>query len=130
MKLGGIFKNKKEGEVKNVVEKTKEPVAISSGQPSKNFSGDPGVLLSPHVTEKASLVGEKNSYIFKVSDKAGKQEIKKAVEKVYGVKVMGVGIINVKAKKRIVGGRIGSKKGYKKAMVRVQDGQKIEIMPR
>jgi large subunit ribosomal protein L23 len=52
------------------------------------------------------------------------------VEGIYGVKVTDVKIINVPRKKRRVRGQIGWKKGYKKAIVQVKEGQKIEILPR
>jgi len=88
-------------------------------------------LVEPHVTEKATDLEKDNKYAFKVFTKANKTEIKKAVESLYGVNVEDVAIINIPRKKRRAGRqREGWRKGYKKAIVRIQKGQKIEIMPR
>jgi large subunit ribosomal protein L23 len=89
------------------------------------------VLGSPHVTEKATGLSESDQYIFKVLPRSNKIEIKKAIESLYEVKVEKIRIINIHRKKRRVGRtREGWKKGYKKAIVRIKKGQKIEIMPR
>ena len=87
-------------------------------------------LESPHVTEKASILAEDNKYVFKVSDRSNKIEIKKAVKELYHVKVESVNIIKIHRKKKRVGRKFGWKKGYKKAIVEIKKGQKIEIMPR
>lgn len=88
------------------------------------------VFITPHITEKATNLTEKNQYVFKIDKKANKKEIKKAVEYLYKVKVLDVKIINVPAKRRQVGRISGWKKGYKKAIVRVKEGQKIEVFPK
>ncbi|KPJ55009.1 hypothetical protein AMJ47_02440 [Parcubacteria bacterium DG_72] len=89
------------------------------------------VLAEPHITEKATYLEKDNKYVFKVFVKANKTEIKKAVESLYGVNVEKVAIINIPRKKRRAGRqREGWRKGYKKAVVEIQKGQKIEIMPR
>lgn len=88
------------------------------------------VLYSPHVTEKATGFDKDNKYVFKVASRANKIEIKKAVEDFYGVDVIGTRIINVPRRKRRLGRQIGWKKGYKKAIVKIKKGQKIEILPR
>ena len=88
------------------------------------------VLKEPHITEKANLLSEKNKYVFKVFPKANKIEIKKAVEELFKVKVEDVRIIKVPPKKRRLRGIEGERKGYKKAIVKIKEGQKIEILPR
>ena len=88
------------------------------------------VLHSPHITEKATILAEKNKYVFKVWPGANKTEIKKEVEAIYGVDVKGVKIINAHKKQRRVRGVIGWTKSYKKAIVELGKGQKIEILPR
>jgi len=88
------------------------------------------VLKSPHVSEKATDLTEKNQYVFNVWDDTTKSEVKKVVEGTYGVDVLSVNIINIPRKKKRVGKTLGFKKGYKKAIVRIKEGQKIEIMPR
>lgn len=89
-----------------------------------------GVLRFPHVTEKATYLAENNRYVFKVFESTNKTEVKKAVENNYGVKVVGVRIINIKGKKVRLGKKVGHKKGYKKAIIEIAKGQKIEILPR
>ena len=84
------------------------------------------VLKYPHITEKAINLGQENKYVFKVRQKANKNEIKKAIQELYGVGVERVNIINVSEKKRRVGRFEGFKSGYKKAIVQVREGDKIE----
>jgi len=88
------------------------------------------ILKSPHITEKTTNLATKNQYIFKVWEKANKSEIKKAIRDSFKVDVVDVKIINVPRKRRIFGKISGWKKGYKKAIVRIKEGQKIEIFPR
>ena len=88
------------------------------------------VLISPHITEKATDLAQKNQYVFKVFPKANKTEIKKAIEDLYKVEVLDVKIINVPKKRRRLGRISGWKKGYKKAIVKIKEGQKIEVLPR
>ncbi|MEK7104087.1 MAG: 50S ribosomal protein L23 [Patescibacteria group bacterium] len=90
----------------------------------------PTVLSRPQITEKATLLQEKDQYIFQVFKTATKPEVKKAVQEVYGVNVEKVRIINVDRKKKRLGRTTGWKKGYKKAIVTLQKGQEIEIIPR
>ena len=84
------------------------------------------VLKSSHITEKAAFLTQENRYVFKVYPKANKIEIKKAVEKLYKVKVLSVNIIKVPRKRRRLGKTFGWKKGFKKAIVQIKEGQKIE----
>lgn len=144
MGLLDIFKKKKPASVKTSAGKkperkiekkaTKKAPAVAkvlAGKRKKSASTAYKVLLSPHVTEKATELGERNKYVFKVRPNTNKIEIKKGVESLYGVDVVGVNIINIHRKKRRVGRRReGWKKGYKKAIVKVKKGQKIEVMPR
>lgn len=88
------------------------------------------ILKTPHITEKATDLTKKNQYVFKVGPKANKVEIKKAIEDLYDVDVLGVKIIKVPKKRRRLGRISGWRKGYKKAIVRIKEGQKIEVLPR
>lgn len=88
------------------------------------------VLKSPHVTEKSGMLADKNSYVFKVSPVANKHDIKKAVQDLYGVGVERVAVINIPKKARRVGRTQGFKAGFRKAIVKLEKGEKIEIMPR
>ncbi|MEA3293134.1 MAG: 50S ribosomal protein L23 [Patescibacteria group bacterium] len=88
------------------------------------------ILKSPHITEKASELIEVNQYIFKIYNQANKIEVKKAIEALYGINVLNVKIINVHRKRRKMGKTLGWKKGFKKAIIKIEKGQKIEVMPR
>lgn len=88
------------------------------------------ILKWPHVTEKATDLTKFSQYIFNVYERATKSEIKKSVEDVYGAKVVSVKIINIHPKKRKLGKISGWRKAYKKAIVKLAQGQTIEILPR
>lgn len=88
------------------------------------------VLISPHITEKASLLESENKYVFKVRKNANKIQVKRAVEAFYGVKVLSVRIVNIPPKKRRLGRIEGKKKGCKKAIVKIREGEKIQILSR
>jgi large subunit ribosomal protein L23 len=87
------------------------------------------VLLAPHITEKTAIAGEvANQYAFRVASDATKPEIKAAVESLFDVKVDSVRVLNTKGKTKRFGTRFGRRKDWKKAYVRVQDGQSIEFL--
>jgi large subunit ribosomal protein L23 len=87
------------------------------------------IILSPHVSEKASIRVEKhNEYVFQVAQNATKPEVKDAVQALFNTKVKAVRIVNVIPKKRIFRGLEGTKKGWKKAYVTLQADQKLEMM--
>lgn len=88
------------------------------------------VLRAPHITEKAAESAEKNKYIFKIFPDVNKTQVKKAVESIYGVEVISVNTIKAPAKRRRLGRFQGWKAGYKKAVVKIKEGQKIEVLPR
>lgn len=88
------------------------------------------MLRAPQISEKATELTKYNQYIFKVGPSANKTEIKKVIKKLYGVDVLGVKIINVPRKQRRFGRTFGWRPGYKKAIVKVKEGQKIEVLPR
>ena len=94
------------------------------------FGGAFRVLKSPHVTEKATDLTASNQYVFKIYPRANKADVKKAIEKVFGVDVTGVKVINIPKKKRRLGKIKGFKEGYKKAIVKIKEGQKIEVLSR
>lgn len=87
------------------------------------------VLLEPHFSEKVSLLGDaSNQYGFKVARDATKAEIKEAVEKLFKVTVEDVSTLNVKGKLRRTMRGASRRKDWKKAYVRVADGQEIDFM--
>lgn len=85
------------------------------------------VLIEPHITEAATAAAELNKYIFKVSKESTKLQIKKAIENLYKVSVVSVRVINVLGKKRTRGRIEGKKTGFKKAIVKVKEGESIDI---
>ncbi|MBD3282212.1 MAG: 50S ribosomal protein L23 [Candidatus Portnoybacteria bacterium] len=87
------------------------------------------VLKNPHISEKATDLGEKGKYTFEIFPYVNKNQVRRAVSDLYGVHVDRVNIINIKPKKRILRGIEGKKSGYKKAIVTLKKGEKIEIMP-
>ena len=85
-------------------------------------------IKAPVITEKGStLAQEEGKYLFKVDPKATKSEIKDAVEKIFKVKVDSVNTINSKPKKRRVGRYAGMSNKYKKAIVKLAEGQTIDL---
>jgi large subunit ribosomal protein L23 len=87
------------------------------------------VILSPHVSEKASVAMEKrNEYTFQVLDSATKSEVKDAIEFLFNTKVKSVRVVNVRAKKKMFRGIEGTRKSWKKAYVTLQADQKLDII--
>ncbi len=86
------------------------------------------VLLKPHISEKATFLAEKGVYVFRVIANSNKKEIKDEVEKRYKVTVVSVGIVRVPSKRKRTGKTEGRKKSYKKAVVRLKEGQAIDLM--
>lgn len=86
------------------------------------------ILKQPHITEKATQLSGNDKYIFKVYRGSNKIEIKKAIEKLYNTKVLDVNVMNVPGKKRRVGRTMGRQSGFKKAVVTLPKGQKIDIL--
>ena len=87
------------------------------------------VLVAPRVTEKSTQVGEdSNQYVFQVVSDASKSEVKGAVELLFDVNVESVRIVNVKGKNKAFRMRPGKRSNWKKAYVRVQEGQVIDFL--
>ncbi len=78
-------------------------------------------------TEKGTNMLGENKYVFSVARGANKIEIKKAVEEIYKVKVLNVNTIKMHGKKRRVRHAIGKTPDWKKAIVTLKEGQKIEM---
>jgi large subunit ribosomal protein L23 len=86
------------------------------------------IILAPHISEKSSTVTDRQGqYVFKVCKKANKHEIKDAIEAVFNVKVSEVRVCNVRGKIKRFGQMMGKRKGWKKAYVSLQPGQKIDL---
>lgn len=83
--------------------------------------------LKPHVTEKASSLNGQGGYVFKVDDKYNKIMIKEAIKKQHNVICQKVRIINLPSKTLVMKGRRVKKPGYKKAVIFLKKGDKINI---
>ena len=85
------------------------------------------VILSPHITEKSTLLSEQNAVVFKVAGSASKPQIKAAVEALFNVSVTGVNTMNVKGKTKRWKGAPYKRSDVKKAIVTLAEGQSIDI---
>ncbi len=86
------------------------------------------VLVRPRVTEKTTDLSQTGVYTFDVFERTNKVLIKKAVEELYGVKVKKVNLAHMPPKPKLVRGKRGARPGYKKAMVYLKEGDKIEFI--
>jgi len=85
------------------------------------------IIKAPVITEQSTkLIESENKYTFKVDRKANKIEIKKAVETIFNVNVLSVNTVNVLPKFKRMGKYEGYKSAYKKAIVKLAEGQKID----
>ena len=88
------------------------------------------VILSPVITEKATAVSESNQVVFKVRREATKPEIKAAIEQLFKVKVVSVNTLTRKGKTKLFKGIKGTQQDVKKAIVRLAEGDKIDVTTR
>jgi large subunit ribosomal protein L23 len=87
------------------------------------------ILVGPLLTEKGTLLKEKeNKVLFKVAKDANKIEIKRAVEEIFKVKVQSVATINCKGKKKRLGRYEGKRPDWKKAIVTLKEGEKLDFI--
>ena len=87
------------------------------------------ILVSPHVSEKATVAAENaNQIVFKVVNTATKKEIKAAVEMLFEVNVENVQVANVKGRTKRTQNGIGRRNDWKKAYIRLQEGQDINFI--
>lgn len=85
------------------------------------------IIKAPVITEKSAHLAEQNVYVFKVDKKANKTQIKQVIEAKFNVKVENVNTLNTKSKAKRVGKYTGKTKAYKKAIVKLAEGNKIEL---
>jgi len=85
------------------------------------------VIVSPSITEKSTLLSEHNQVVFNVRRTATKPDIKSAVELLFDVKVRAVNTLNRKGKVKRFKGIIGRRSNVKKAIVTLEEGQRIDI---
>ena len=85
------------------------------------------VLLRPLITEKTSLMMQENKYTFKVPVTANKTEIRQAIEAIFNVKVVNVNTVRVEGKVKRMGRYEGKRSDYKKAIVKLAEGNTIPL---
>ena len=85
------------------------------------------VILSPVITEKATIASERNQVTFKVARTATKPQIKEAVEKLFDVKVKSVNTMIRKGKLKAFRGSLGRQQNVKKAIVTLEEGHRIDV---
>ena len=86
------------------------------------------VLVGPLVTEKATMLSEHGQIAFRVRLDATKAEIRRAVEKLFDVKVTAVNTLRVKGKTKLFRGRRGRRSGYKKAIITLAEGESVDYL--
>ncbi len=85
------------------------------------------IILSPVITEKATIMSEQNKVVFKVAKTATKPQIKSAVEKLFGVKVLAVNTLIRMGKVKTFRGRLGQQSDVKRAIVTLAEGNSIDL---
>ena len=122
-----LFKKKTKEEAKTEekqeTEKKEAKLDLPQGKDPKLYK----IIEKSIVTEKAVSLSNHNKYVFRVSPKTNKIEVRKAIEKLYDVKVKDVRILNAVGKKRQVGRFQGWKPGFKKAVITLEKGHSIEV---
>jgi large subunit ribosomal protein L23 len=86
------------------------------------------VLRAPLVSEKTARIQEINQYVFEVALTATKSDVKSAVESLFNVTVESVNVLNVKGKNKTFRNRAGRRGDWRKAYVRLAEGQTIDVM--
>ncbi len=85
------------------------------------------IILHPIITEKSTEIQESGRYCFKVNKRANKKEVMKAVKDIFGVDPVSCNIMNIKGKRKRERYKIGYTSSWKKAIVKIKKGEKIEI---
>lgn len=120
---------KKKKEEESIEKKAEEaPAKIQPTLlPTKSTQIAHQVLIKPIITEKATALETQNKYVFEVSPRANKIEIKKAIKELYNLEPIKIQIINVKGKSVRYGKARGKTKNWKKAIITLKKGEKIEF---
>ena len=86
------------------------------------------VIRAPRVSEKTARLQEvSNQYVFEVATTATKADVKAAIEQIFDVKVAAVNVVNVKGKAKAFKNRMGRRGDWRKAYVKLADGQSIDV---
>lgn len=125
--------NKILGKSKPAAEPHRETASQDRDSVESSRAGEYGgegaeALVAPHTTEKATDLSARGVYVFRVASDANKRTVARAVAARYGVMVTHVRMAAQPAKERRRGRQIGWKRGFKKAMVQLKEGQRIEVL--
>ena len=90
---------------------------------NKNYD----IIYAPIITEKSAMMANENKYAFKVDPRANKTEIKQAIESIFNVRVESITTANSRPKKKRVGKYTGYTDKYKKAIVKLAEGNSINF---
>lgn len=130
MKLLGRRKN--ESEEKPV----KKDKVVSDAKPKETktdvaktptFISARRIIIRPLVTEKAARLSSEGKYVFEVAKDAGRVEVQQSIAKIYGVRPVAVNIQNYRGKRVRFGRRFGQRKSWKKAIITLAKGEKIDV---
>lgn len=114
---------KKKATKKAEVSETK----LNAAAPSSGNALSSSLLRLPHVSEKAARLADKGTYVFRVAIDAEKIAIRKAVEALYNVNVESVRTISMQGKPTLRGRRPSKRSDFKKALVTLKKGQKLDL---
>lgn len=92
------------------------------------MSENENIIVKQIITEKASMARMESVYVFRVLSAATKIDIQRAVENLFGVKVLDVNTAKVRGKTRRIGKSLGKTSSWKKAYVKLKSGQKIDLI--
>lgn len=106
-------------------EKKEEIKAVKNG----TLSASASLVKRAWITEKAGDLSGIRKYVFVIDRDVNKSEAKKAIEAIYGTKVESVNVINMKGKTKRLGRSSGKTSAFKKAIVTLKQGEKIDVMP-
>lgn len=120
-----LFSKKKHEEEKQA-SAVAEPSEVKTTGSLEMALSLPLLLVQPRISEKAGALAKINKYVFVVKKKANKVEVKKAVESKYKVRVLRMNMLNTQGKTKTFGRTIGRTSGFKKAIVTLKKGDKIE----
>ena len=84
-------------------------------------------IISPHLTEKSTILSEQNKIIFKVHQNANKKNLKSNIEKIFKVNVTKINIINKQNRIKLTRGKKVKVSGFKKAIITLRKGQSIDL---
>lgn len=117
---------KEKGSSKREHEKVDSTLSSKVHGDKSGFAGQ--ILIKPHITERATELSRQNVYTFHVAPAANKILVKKAIKEMYGFEPIRIRVINTAAKTRTTRGKIGVKSGFKKALIYLKEGDKIEFI--